>query len=301
MKVTNRSRLCLMVSGAIVLLALVLTLFGAGINSGVDFAGGWTLRYPMNQAFAQADVEAALQSQGITDAAISGVGSQTLGLRLSGDPAWMQAQKAGLEAELLAKYPDMDVQGATVSYAGPAAMAAMARNAIFGVLLAAVLMVGYFAIRFDARITQAACFGIFHDLLLTAAVTALLGFAVQVNAAFIAALLAVACFSFYNHYLLLNRIRENSLKRGFSRKSKEEVASLSISEGLRRALYTATAATLVLALMLILGTEGVRALALPLLVGVLANLYSTTMLSGYVWAALEERRKGNPGLKAKKA
>ena len=39
MKIKNRSRICLIISGSIILIALLLTIFGHGINLGLDFTG----------------------------------------------------------------------------------------------------------------------------------------------------------------------------------------------------------------------------------------------------------------------
>ena len=43
MEIKNRSRICLIVSGAIILVAVLLTIFGHGINMGIDFEGGLSM------------------------------------------------------------------------------------------------------------------------------------------------------------------------------------------------------------------------------------------------------------------
>ena len=50
MKIQKRALICLSISLAVMLLACVLSLFGLGINYGIDFAGGLNLQYNMNQA-----------------------------------------------------------------------------------------------------------------------------------------------------------------------------------------------------------------------------------------------------------
>jgi preprotein translocase subunit SecF len=45
--IKNRSKICLMVSCAIMAVALVLSVFGLGINFGIDFAGGLSMQYAM--------------------------------------------------------------------------------------------------------------------------------------------------------------------------------------------------------------------------------------------------------------
>ena len=63
MKIQNRSRICLCVSAGIMVLALVLSLCGLGINYGIDFAGGLNIQYNMGAAFDQADVKTARTSR----------------------------------------------------------------------------------------------------------------------------------------------------------------------------------------------------------------------------------------------
>ena len=50
MVIKNRSKICLIISGAIILIALILTLCGRGINMGIDFEGGLSMQYDMKNA-----------------------------------------------------------------------------------------------------------------------------------------------------------------------------------------------------------------------------------------------------------
>ena len=45
MTIKNRSKICLIVSCCIMILALLLSIFGLGINLGIDFAGGMSMQY----------------------------------------------------------------------------------------------------------------------------------------------------------------------------------------------------------------------------------------------------------------
>ena len=50
MVIKNRSRICLIISAAIILIALVLTVCGRGINLGIDFEGGLSMQYDLKTA-----------------------------------------------------------------------------------------------------------------------------------------------------------------------------------------------------------------------------------------------------------
>ena len=51
MTIKNHSKVCLMISAAIMVVALVMSLCGAGINLGIDFAGGLSMQYSMGGQF----------------------------------------------------------------------------------------------------------------------------------------------------------------------------------------------------------------------------------------------------------
>ena len=67
MKIQNRAKICLCISIVIMLVAVVMSLTGHGINYGIDFAGGLNLQYDMGSAYDKADVEEALKAQGIEE------------------------------------------------------------------------------------------------------------------------------------------------------------------------------------------------------------------------------------------
>lgn len=64
---TGKTRLYLCISGAIIVVALVLQLAGLGLNLGIDFTGGSILNYSVGEDYDVADVEAILNAAGYTD------------------------------------------------------------------------------------------------------------------------------------------------------------------------------------------------------------------------------------------
>lgn len=61
---TGKTRLFLCISGAIIVIALVLQIAGAGLNLGIDFTGGSLLNYSVGEDYDVADVETILASAG---------------------------------------------------------------------------------------------------------------------------------------------------------------------------------------------------------------------------------------------
>ena len=65
MTVKNHSKICLIVSASIMVVALILSLCGLGVNYGLDFTGGLSMQYDMGSAFDEADIKTALNGLGI--------------------------------------------------------------------------------------------------------------------------------------------------------------------------------------------------------------------------------------------
>ena len=307
MKIQKRARVCLCVSAAILVTTLVMSLLGYGINYGIDFAGGLNIQYDMGAAFNQADVETALRNQGISQFTISSSGAEghVVQIRvptLSGDEEIQNLQN-GLEAELSQIYPDMDTETATASYVGPVAGATLVRNAVISVLLAAVLMLAYIALRFDFASGLAAVIGLLHDVLIMIAFMVILRSVIQMNSSFIAAMLTIVGYSINNTIVIFDRIRENN-KPAYAGMKREEVVSISVRESLGRTINTTLTTLVTIVTLYILGVDTIREFSLPIIIGILAGAYSANMINGYVWAALEELRiahKSQKKLKAKKA
>ena len=71
----NRLKPCAALSIAIMLIALVMSMMGMGMNLGIDFTGGTLMTYDMNvKTFDTADISAALAECGVTDAQIAVTG-----------------------------------------------------------------------------------------------------------------------------------------------------------------------------------------------------------------------------------
>ena len=291
MKIQNRSRICLCVSAAIMVIALVMSIFGMGINFGIDFAGGLNIQYNMGAAFEQTDVEEALKAQGVTEYAIStsGENGHTVQIRvpqLDGDEE-IQTLQNSLEAALSEKYPTMDTTTATASYVGPVAGQVLVNNAILSVAIASVLMLIYIAFRFDFSSGLAAVIGLLHDVLIMLSFMVLLRSFIQMNSSFIAAMLTIVGYSINNTIIIFDRIRENSKKPALAGQPRDEVVNTSVRECLGRTITTTLTTLVTIVALYVLGVDTIREFSLPIIIGILSGVYSSNMINGYVWAVLE--------------
>lgn len=299
MTVKNYSKQCLMISAGIMVLALLLSLFGMGINVGIDFSGGMSMQYTMGEAVTQSDVEGVLNGIGLKDYAVSVQGSNrdSINIRIKAiDEDGVQGIQASITEALQTKYPNAAIYG-DVNYVGPVAGATLLRNAFFSVLIAALCMLIYIAIRFDFNSGAAAVLGLVHDVLIMLSFMVILRSFVQMNSSFIAAMLTIVGYSINNTIIIFDRIRENARKMPSST-PRVDVVNRSIKECLGRTINTTLTTLVTIVCLYIFGVSSIREFALPIIVGIISGVYSANMINGYVWAFLEEKKRAKKAAKA---
>ena len=272
MKVQNRSKTCLIISCAIIVLALILTIFGRGINLGIDFEGGLSMEYNLGATAVKGDLEGILDGMNISSYTVTyqGSGESEAVIRIK-DVAEDDIQniQAQFEEQLKEKYPDAISVG-DVNYVGPVAGATLVRNAVISVLLAAALMLVYIAIRFDLNSGLSAVFGLLHDVLIMLSFMVIFRSFIQMNSSYIAAALTIVGYSINNTIVIFDRIRENAKK--YPSMPREEVTNISIRESLGRTLCTTATTLITIVALCILGVASIREFALPIIVGILSGV-----------------------------
>lgn len=299
MTIKNYSKQCLMISAGIMVLALLLSLFGMGINVGIDFSGGMSMQYTMGEAVTQSDIEGVLNGIGLKDYAVSvqGTGKDSINIRIKAiDEDGVQGVQASITEALQAKYTNAAIYG-DVNYVGPVAGATLLRNAFLSVLIAALCMLIYIAIRFDFNSGAAAVLGLVHDVLIMLSFMVILRSFVQMNSSFIAAMLTIVGYSINNTIIIFDRIRENARKMPSST-PRVDVVNRSIKECLGRTINTTLTTLVTIVCLYIFGVSSIREFALPIIVGIISGVYSANMINGYVWAFLEEKKRAKKAAKA---
>ena len=285
MKFSKFFKPAMLTSVAIILLAVVLSLFGRGMNLGLDFAGGLSMPYDLGESAAQPDVAAVLGAE--YSVSIQGAGKNEALVRIkSVGSEDVQDVQSAVTAKLQSAYPNAIPMG-DVSYVGPVAGATLIKNAITSVAIATVLMLIYIAVRFDFHSGLAAVLALIHDVAVMLAFMVILRDFIELNSSFIAAALTIVGYSINDTIVIFDRIRANV-------KDKPELprvalVDLSINESLGRTIMTSITTLVTILALYILGVTAIKEFALPIIVGVLAGTYSSNLISGYIWAWLEEK------------
>ena len=289
-EIKNRLKLCAAVSAAIMVIALVMTLIGQGMNLGIDFTGGTIMTYNMGTEFDVAVVESALSACSITDAQIAKTGDNGTQVQIRiKDSENTDDLRDALEEELAKTYPA--IAYVDITRVGAVAGSELISNAIKSVSIAAVLMLIYIAIRFDFYSGLAAVIGLVHDVAIMLSFVVILRGFIRVETTFIAALLTIVGYSINNTIIIFDRIRENAHKNGVRQLPREQIVNISVTESLPRTLNTTITTLLTIVTLYILGVDSIKQFALPLIIGIVAGTYSANLINGYVWALLMDKRK----------
>ena len=136
-----------------------------------------------------------------------------------------------------------------------------------------------------------AIIALFHDVIIVIGVFAVLGkfFGVEVNSAFVAAILTVLGYSVNDTIVVFDRVRENLPK---SEDDFEETVNTSVNQTIQRSINTSVTTLLVLLAILFFGGATIKSFVLALAIGVFIGTYSSIFLASpvlVVWEKLMKR------------
>ena len=95
---TGNTRLFLCISGALIVIALIMQIAGVGLNLGIDFTGGSILNYSVGEDYDVNDVEAILNASGYTDNQITKAAPSAASIALQNEIAAAAERAAAEEA-----------------------------------------------------------------------------------------------------------------------------------------------------------------------------------------------------------
>lgn len=287
MRMNNPMKPALLLSVAVILTALVMTICGYGMNLGLDFTGGLSMHFDVGQSVTRDEVANVLG--GVEYAVtVQGANKSEVLVRTKVNDASMDVGELHTytQNKLTTAYPATVSLGG-VSYVGPVAGVTLVKNAIFSVLIATALMLLYIAWRFDFHSGLASVLALVHDVAVMLAFMVILRGVIELNSSFIAAALTIVGYSINDTIVVFDRIRENAGKHPDM--PRVEVVTLSVKESLGRTLMTTATTLVTIVALYILGVASIREFALPIIVGVIAGTWSSNLISGYIWAWLEEK------------
>lgn len=300
---TGHTKIFMLISAAIMVVALVMSLCGYGLNMGIDFTGGVLLEYEVGSDFDVNVVEQALEERGITESQIAktGDGEVKTGLQVRFNDQGENTDdlRAAFETKLQETYPELEF--INIDRVGATAGRDLVANAFYSVLVVVVCLLIYIGIRFDFVSGLAAILCLLHDVLIMVSFMVFARSLYQVNSSFIAAMLTIIGYSINNTIVIFDRVRENRKLAEFRGQKLMPIVERSVRETLSRTINTTLTTLFTLVAVYVLGVSAIQEFTFPLLVGMLAGTYSSVLLSGQIWAMMEDSGVFSRLFKKKKA
>ena len=297
----SKRKLGYAVSGVLIVASLA-SILTRGFDLGVDFTGG----YSYTVAFVGDDVErddletalvAAFDGESTVVKAVDAANTYNVTTSyLVDDPGEDASERveaalfSGVQsiddAVTLERFTTADLESSTriisSTKVGPTIADDIRNSSLKSGVFALILIFLYLFIRFSRwEFSAGAVAALFHDVIITLGVFSLLHgilpFSMEIDQAFVAAILTVIGYSVNDTVVVFDRIRE--FIGTYTGRSKEEIFNLAINSTLSRTLITSLTTLFVVAILFLFGGDSIRGFAFALLVGILIGTYSSIFVA----------------------
>ena len=279
---------------ALLLVGSLVSFLMQGLNFGIDFRGGTTIRTESAQSIDVAAYRQALSGLQLGDVTISEVFDPSFDEDQKVAMIRIQAQE-GQEA-VSAKTTNValsvlqgvapDIVFVSVESVGPKVSGELIQKAVIAVFLAIAAVLVYIWLRFEWQFAVGAVAALIHDVLLTIGVFSIVQ--IKFDLAIIAALLTIVGYSLNDTVVVFDRVWENLRK--YKKKPLQEVLNLSINETLSRTVMTSVTTLLALIALFILGGDVIRGFVFAMIWGVIAGTYSSVFVASSTLLRLGVKR-----------
>lgn len=259
----------ILVSASLVFFSFIL-IFSKGLNLGVDFKGGTTIEIRLEKKMDIEKIRNSLSKSKINNFSVKEFGTANDLLIYTDNSISPSDIKNFLEKDLKEKITIRKIE--TV---GPKVGSELIKSAIYSVLLCLIAIFLYLWFRFEWQFSLGGIVALFHDLIITVGVFALLG--LQFDLSIIAALLTILGYSINDTVIIYDRIRENLKKDSSSELS--ILVNESLNNTLSRTLKTSGTTLLSIVAVLIFGGEVLRGFAFAITFGIIVGTYSSIYIA----------------------
>jgi SecD/SecF fusion protein len=300
-KFLKKRKMAYVISGAFILLSLG-SLFTKNLDQGVDFVGGRTYQVRFEQPVSASEIAGILSAADVFGSAdVKSIGNSndlkiTTKFKVNEASAEvdeeirsklfnaLQPHLSNISYDQFLDLNDITKQiGVMESYKVSPSIADDIKQASFWAILGSLIVVFlYILFRFKRwQFSLGAVAAVFHDVLIVLGIFSLtykfMPFTMEIDQAFIAAILTVIGYSLNDTVVVFDRIRE--FFNEHSSWSFDKVINASLSSTLSRTLNTSLTTLVVLLAIFILGGDSIRGFMFALIVGVVVGTYSSLFIA----------------------
>ena len=274
-----------------------------GLNFGIDFKGGTTLRTDSTTPIDVGAYRQALNALDVGDVSITEVfdpsfrdDQHVAQVRIGaqdGFEAVTPETLDGVEGALVALDPALKV--VSVESVGPKVSSELIWTSILAVLATSVGVLIYIWLRFEWQFALGGVLALLHDVIITIGIFAV--FQWKFDLTIVAALLTILGYSINDTVVVFDRLRENLVK--YKTMPLSGVMNLSVNETLSRTIMTSGTTLMALAAMLIWGGDVIRGFSMAIFIGVILGTYSSVYVAKNIVLIIgldrSEKPKGGKG------
>ena len=277
-------------------LAMILSIFlffFNGLNLGIDFLGGTTIRTDSQTSVDIAAYRAALKPLSYGDVTVTEIfdvtkpdlnAAQIRFEAQSGEEAATVEVIRSVKAALMSL--DETITFPQVESVGPEVSGELVQAAITAVLAAIGAVLFYIWLRFEWQFSVGAIAALVHDIVITIGIFSLLQ--IKFDLAIIAALLTIVGYSLNDTVVVFDRVRENLRK--YKKTPLKDLLNMSINATLSRTVMTSLTTLIALISLFILGGDVIHGFVFAMIWGVIIGTYSSVFVASSILLRLGVKR-----------
>ena len=295
-KFLSKRKATYVISATLILISLS-SLFVQGLNQGVDFLGGRSYIVRFDQEVKSSDIESTLNDAfGSAEVKTFGASNQlkiTTKFKVDEEGLAVDNEiKNILFDNLNPQYVNSltfqefsageDVGIMSSIKVGPTIADDIKQNSVWAVFGSLIIVFLYILLRFQKwQYSIGAVSAVFHDVIIVLGIFSLtykiMPFNMEINQAFIAALLTVIGYSLNDTVVVFDRIREFfGIHKSWDNQT---IVNTALNSTLSRTLNTSLTTLIVLVAIFIFGGESIRGFMFALIIGVLVGTYSSVFIA----------------------
>lgn len=281
---------------AILILAGIVVIAIAGLNTGIDFEGGAIINVTFNEDLTDAEyttelnnIVSIIESNGVTvvqkQKAYDEGTVVTVRYENKGSEDEMIALNKTIDGALTESYRtkiDNEEVLVTMETISSTASKELILSATIAIVVASIVMLIYIGFRFDWKSGLAAIIALIVNVLIMIAFTAI--FQIQVNTPFIAAIITIIAYSINATIVIFDRVREYKKKAVHVEKmTAKDVANEAIRSSFTRTIFATFTTLITITVLAIIALPSIREFSLPIIFGLLAGSYSSICIAPALW------------------
>jgi len=269
-----RYALAFNVISIVTFIAAVAFIILRGLNFSVEFTGGTLMEVSYAQAADVQGIRESLEKAGYKAEVQNFGSSRDVLIRMPIEAAQSTAALSQ-EVEKRLRAADTSAEVRRVEFVGPQVGDELAEYGALALLVTALGIVAYLALRFEWKFGLSAIIANLHDVVIIVGFFA--AFQWEFSLPVLAAVLAILGYSVNESVVVFDRVRENFRK--LRRASVGEVIDSAITANISRTIITHGSTQIMALTMLIFGGPALHYFAVALTIGILFGIYSSVFVA----------------------